>query len=300
MRTIQFITLSLLTAGCFSARAQVQNTNFEDWTVTDTTWDGQPIYVADQWSGGKRTEESFSGAYAAKVEPYLSCGIARNYMVYGSSQGFSLWGEPDFTGSGAPVNFKLTQLTGYFKFVSPQPEDEATGLVVLRKFNPITGISEEVGRGEVVFSPSETYAPFTIQVTDLQPGVMPDSMIIAFSSGMGFGFENDDYHYGTLFVDQLRMQQGSVAGLPEEALSVTGLYPNPSSGAFHFAFETKVQDKFTLVLTDAAGRVVKSQAVIPGVESIVETRDLPAGIYVATVCGATELYGTRRVVVGVD
>ncbi len=300
MRTIQLLTLSLLTAGCFSANAQVGNTNFEDWVVTDTLWNGDLYYTADQWSGGQRTEESFSGAYAAKVEPLVSCGISRNYMVYGVTDPnhFNFWvSEPDFTGSGSPINFKPTELSGYFKFVSPQVDDEATALVLLKKFNAATGVSVEVGHGEIQFAPSNEYMPFSIQITDLQQGMMPDSIVIAFSSGMGFSWENEASSYGTVFVDQLRMQKGNaVAELEESTLIESHFFPNPVSNQLHVSFVSNADDEFTLSITDASGRRIINRAITPEVQTIIETGSLPAGIYHAAILGKSRLYGCTTIV----
>lgn len=298
MKKLQHLIFPLLAAACFPAHAQVENTNFENWTQTDTTWDGQPVFSADQWLGGKRTEDSYSGNFAAKVEPYTSCGIARNYMAYGPSNPFGLWmDDPDFTGAGTPINSKPAELSGYFKFLSPQAEDEAHGIVVLKKFDAATQTSQEVGRGEITFSPSENYAPFTIQITDLAPGVMPDSIVIGFSSGMGFDWNDENGPvYGTLYVDQLRILKGNAFAGLEESTFESRIYPNPATDELHCLFETAAKDDFMLVLTDLSGRKIQSQRVEPGISTAVQIAHLPAAAYVITVEGKGKIYARTTVV----
>ena len=298
MKNIQLWTFSLL-AGCFGANAQVQNTGFEDWTATDTLCNGELRYTADQWAGGTRTEDSYSGSFAASVEPYLSCGIARNYMVYGASSSiqFGFWEEePAFV--GVPLNSRPSQLTGYFKFLSPDQDDEARGIVILRKYNALTHQSQEVGRGEVQFSPSAAYAPFTINITDMQPGVLPDSMVIAFSSGMGYGWneETGEGIYGTLYVDQLRLANTATAGIQSGKLAESAFYPNPVSDQLHFTFNTAASDEFSMVLTDAAGRTVLTKAVFPGTVASVGMEQLPAGTYHAFIRGKHAVYAQEMIV----
>ena len=126
------------------------------------------------------------------------------FMIYGAFDlnHFNFWAtDPDFTGSGAPVNFKPASVTGFFKFPSPVSTDIAKGFVILKKFNTQLGISEEVGRGELEFNPTTTYTPFTIVVNDLQPGIMPDSIVVCFSSGMGYSWDavSDSPQLGVLY-----------------------------------------------------------------------------------------------------
>lgn len=302
MHSIKLLALSLLTAGSFSTHAQFNNMQFEDWAVTDTLWNGDLVYSASSWSGAKRTNDSYNGNFAARVEPYLMCGIARNYMVYSSTQqhtiGFTEF-DATFTGLGEPIQFKPVSLSGYFKFLSPQSDDLAIGIVKLRKFNAATGQTEEVGSGEITFTPSLEYTPFTITINDLQPNVMPDSIVIAFSSGMGFGMEGEDtYVYGTLFIDGLRAQKGGIASIHDTDISLieTSFYPNPSEGLLNFSFHASVADDFLLVITDPAGREVMRREVQPDVQMRIDMESFRAGAYIATLQGKHKVYGTKTLI----
>ncbi len=294
--------LALLGTG-FSAQAQqLQNPGFENWTFVDTLWDGQSIYTADQWQGASRTTESYSGTYAAKVDPILSCGIMIGAMIYG---GFSpthynyWWGTPpDFTGSGAPISVKPSAVSGYFKFPSPDSNDVARGYVVLKKFNQQLGVSEDIGRGEIEFTPTDEYMPFTITVEDLQPGVMPDSIVVCFTSGMGFFWddENNNIITGSLCIDQLRMQE-NIAGVSELLQMKTSFFPNPASGQLNYSFETTVADNFSLVITDASGRAIYSEMTKPGVQHTIDLGKLSAGAYHAQIRSANKLYANETIVI---
>ncbi|HLP53929.1 MAG TPA: T9SS type A sorting domain-containing protein [Fluviicola sp.] len=286
-----------------SAQAQqLQNPGFENWSVNGLLWDGTETFGADHWQGAMQTNDSYSGTYAAKVEPMMSCGIMTGFMIYGSFNYnyFNFWAEnPDFTGSGAPINFKPSAVSGYFKLVTPDTNDVARGFVILKKFNPALGISEEIGRGELEFTPTNDYTLFNIPVEDLQPGVMPDSVVIAFSSGMGYSWDSESniLSYGTLYVDQLRVQE-NVAAVNELVQMTTSFFPNPASGQLNYSFETTVADQFSLVLIDAAGRIVYSEKTEPKTQHTIDLSTFSAGTYHAQIRSMSKLYADEMIVIG--
>lgn len=294
------LLFSLLLAGWSVSAQQIGNPGFESWTLIDTTWDGQPIMGADNWAGGAQTTDSHTGAFAAKVEPMAACGIAQGYMVYGDNpNNYPLWfPDPQFTGFGRPINFKPTSVSGYFKLLTPAPDDVATGTVILKKHNAITHLSEEIGRGEVTFTATTDYTAFTIAIDDFAPGVMPDSVVVAFSSGMGYdwNFTDNTIEMGTLYVDQLRFQGGlGTAGIGEQALLSCTFFPNPSSDQMQYTFSASVNDDFELVIADAAGKIVFTEKTTAGTHTI-DISAFAAGSYRASIRGK-ETYMTQTLVV---
>lgn len=294
------LLFTLLLTGWSAGAQQISNPGFESWSVVDTLWDGQPIMGANNWSGGAQTNDSHTGDFAAKVEPIAACGIAQGYMVYGENpHDYPLWfPDPQFTGFGRPIGFKPTSVSGYFKLLTPDPNDAATGVVILKKFNAATQTSEEVGRGEIVFGPATEYTAFTIAVNDLQPGVMPDTVVLAFSSGMGYDwdFDQDTLRLGTLLVDQLRFEGAmGTAGIDEQAALSCTFFPNPTSDQLQYTFSASVKDNFELVIIDAAGKIVFTEMTTAGTHTI-DIGGFAAGSYEAVIRGK-EIYTTQTLIV---
>jgi hypothetical protein len=300
MKTISFLTMIAVSASV--SAQQLQNPNFEEWTQTGTNWDGEPIYSPEGWSGAVQTTDSHSGTYAATVSPILSCGIFAGWMMYGQpGPNFDSWFPGTFEGSGAPVDFKPFSVTGYFKFLSPNDStDMAQGIVLLKKFNALTQQSEEVGRGELTFTPTPDYTAFSIDITDLMPGIQPDTIVVAFSSGLGYSWdwETDIQQYGTLYIDQLRVQSEAVAGVEEQDQVVCSFFPNPSDGTMHFTLKAPMKDEFHVQLTDLAGKTVLAQRAEPGVQQTLDLSGLAAGSYRAFIKGKKGIYAVENIRVG--
>lgn len=299
MKTLGSIIIFLFLTGIVNAQ-QLINPNFEQWSFVDTTWDGQSIYNADNWTGATRSEDSYAGDFAAKAVPQLSCGIMPGVMMYGALnyQVFNQWvSEPNLSGSGHPFTANPISLKGFFKFPSPDTNDQASGKVVLRKFNQVTQLSEEIGRGEIVFSPTAAYTPFTIDITYSQPNVQPDSIVIFFISGTGFTWDNQNNIeiMGAIYLDQLRMEYAGTADVSSiEGFSCT-LYPNPTNNLLQVEFSANVADDFQLIITDASGKIVAENAVFAATPHALSVGHLSQGHYTARIKGKSgKLYAERR------
>jgi len=306
MRTI-FLSLAVSLLIGSTARSQsFTNTDFEGWTFIDTAWNGDPIYQLDGWeylSGVFRSDESYSGHYAALLTPMLSCGMMRNMMIYGT-RGWNVnyfYPPYRFDGCGAPVNFKPNVLSGFYKLEAfGEYPDSAEGIVLLKKFNASTQQSEIVGEGHITFMPATEYTAFAIPVTDLQPGVTPDSVIIAFISGMSFEFDTAfNISLSSLYIDYLSLRSDPMLGLGgiTEKIPVS-VYPNPSRHVLNVHFETDIKDVFTFTLTDMNGKQLIRQAIAPGETLPVNTSSLPAGNYIGMLAGEKMIYTTQKIIVG--
>lgn len=298
MKTFGSIITFLFLTGIVNAQ-QLINPNFEQWSFVDTTWDGQSIYNADNWTGATRTEDSYAGNFAAKAVPQLSCGIMPGLMMYGAlnQQVFNQWvPEPNLTGSGYPYTANPISLKGFFKFPSPDTNDQASGKVILRKFNQVSQLSEEIGRGEIVFSPTDSYTPFTIDITYSQPNVQPDSIVIFFISGTGFAWDNQNNIeiMGSIYLDQLRMEYAGTADIQETSDVQCTFFPNPTSEVLQFSFTTNEHDDFSILLYDASGKIVAKQKTEAGTTQSLSVSALSAGTYRAVLMGKSgKLYVER-------
>lgn len=300
MKTV-ILSAILMWASGLSAQ-QLINPGFEQWSFADTAWDGQSIYTAANWTGATRTNESYSGDFAAMAVPQLSCGIMPGVMMYGALnyQLFNQWvPEPNLHGSGHPYSANPVALNGFFKFPSPDTNDQASGKIVLRKFNQATQQSEEIGRGEVTFTPTNTYTPFTIDITYSQPNVQPDSIVILFISGTGFTWDNQNNSeiLGSLYLDQLRPEYAGTAGIQEGADVQCTFFPNPANDVLQYSFTTSANDDFFLLLFDATGKIVTSGKAIPGTTQSVALNTLSTGTYRAVLTGKSgKIYSEKQIV----
>jgi len=303
-----FYALVALLLGSASASAQTfTNTDFEFWTQVDTTWDGQPVYMPEGWSPYstiKRTSDSYSGHYAAILEPYMSCGIAPGSMVFGSSPSWflNLYSQPyDLAGCGAPVNFKPNVLSGHFKFDSHGEADSAHVVVQLTKFHPVTQQREIVAEGQYTFVPASEYTPFTVIVTDLQPGTQPDSIVVAFVSGMSLHFDTAGYDVSQLYIDNLSLRREALMGVNEEPVIEGTIFPNPSRSTLNVKFTSARTDDYTFILVDMAGRTLYKSIIFPDQVLQVNVASFSAGNYIGTISGkkGTSPF-SRKIVIGED
>lgn len=307
----KLIMVPVLALSLANAEAQfVQNGGFENWTFQDTTWDGQSLYAPGNWSSApynwpELSSDSYSGNSAAVLSPILSCGIMPNFMLYGQydPMHFNVFNPPyDFTGSGEAITFKPIKLSGHYKLLSFDFPDSASIVVVLKKFNPVTGLYDKVGEGSAKLPPVNAYTRFDIDITDLQPGVTPDSIAIAIVSGQGFQFDSlGNMYLSRLYVDQLWLTREEMTGVEENPLQTEVVfYPNPTRDFIHIALSAPVEDELFLQLTDMNGRILLHRPVVQGSAEGIPVSGLSTGKYIATLLGKTKVYAAHTLIIGED
>lgn len=308
MKTIAlFLTVFFATSSLPSQAQFLDNGDFESWTQLDTNWMGGYYYTPagwnDQqsyWFNSQPATDSHSGSFAAVLEPVMSCGIMPGTLLYGTGNPYSVdfWSnDPQFAGCGAPINFKPTLLKGYYKMPSMGIPDSGLVKVILKKFNPATQLTEKVGEGKLQLTPVEEYTYFEVPITDIQPGVMPDSIMIAFVSGTAFTWDSIA-HYSRIYIDGLGLNRNEAMGINEQQATIHfSIYPNPSGGLVNFTFHADVEDDFQLVVHDLSGRQVMCQRVFSDQQMTLNFTGLSSGKYIATLLGKHQPYGHETIVV---
>lgn len=287
--------------------AQLPNSSFENWTIdTDGTdsligWtSSNSAYNGSvpQWLYQSATP--YSGTSAAQINSvgfgFISAPI-NGILVNGDAFiEFSLSPQDHYyrSGGGSPVTGKPASLTGYYKYEVAQ-QDQALGLVVLFKYNTVTGVRDTIGKGSMIFQPSSSWQPFTINITDMQPLVMPDSVLTVF-------WASDTANpsaYQALYLDEFTLDM--TTGAKDAVMEMeTKIFPNPSAGEAWISFAMPAKGAATLKVYDAQGReaaVIFNDELAAGRHSIpLNTAMLNSGLYYYTLT-AGNATGSGKLVV---
>ncbi len=195
-KTATFL-LSMLTVQLAMAQTQLPNRNFENWTT-----DGNNADSLIDWSSSnsvvmypvkslrKETDSVYQGNYAAHVitapfgfVQYTTIGMlvnGRAEFTYGGGGGGA--NVEYASGGGTPISIKPTELRGFYRYETNSAADQGTAKVLLSRFNTATNKRDTISYVSHIFNVQEAYAPFTITLTDLMPGVMPDTITTIFSA----------------------------------------------------------------------------------------------------------------------
>lgn len=118
-----------------------------------------------------------------------------------------------------------------------------------------------------------------------------DSINLDFLAGqpnVKFRFENKSGNGNNLFLDNIRMLQGTIVGIPEliEQNSFVDIFPNPSNGNIQIVFNNTVSGTVTLGLYNSYGQKVFSEIVDAKESTLNENfSTLPKGVYFLHVSG---------------
>ncbi|HEY0031421.1 MAG TPA: T9SS type A sorting domain-containing protein [Bacteroidia bacterium] len=279
MRKILF-SLLLLTG--FSINAQtLTNPNFENWGTsasyyTDTlpaNW--WPFYC----NTVHPTTDSYQGLYATKIQGWFACGIAPGIMVNGQAP----VNYGDFIESGTPFTSKPASISGFYKYTDVTSGDSAEVTIILKRYNTSTMKRDTIAYSTATLAPSAGYTVFTVNITDLMPGVSPDSIIIMFNSSKYYLFDMVTMALPTLYIDRIVLPE-TPTGIEEGSnspLLLSGLYPNPFTAYSTMMIEGDLSNYHHLSLDvfDMSGKRVMSQTVESNQVSISRDR-LSKGSYI--------------------
>jgi hypothetical protein len=176
----------------------IPNADFENWTNVEyddpTDWSSIDQYLAAEGKNSSiKTTDAYDGNYALMLE-----------TVYMSSWGDTVGSifSGDLSIMGPPTGFAYTgtpqKLTGYYKFISSNPNDSASLFCQFTKANMGTS-----GGGEHYLAATNTYTYFECPLFLFSVG---DTALIVFEAGMTIGnqlyidslnFSNDPITVGT-------------------------------------------------------------------------------------------------------
>lgn len=202
--------------------AQILNPGFETASDNWSTDFGWGWLVKD-------TSDSHSGNKAAFLSPAFFCGFANATLVNGTGLPYEI------ITAGTPVSNKPKRLKGYYKFQNTFPTDSAVAKVFLKKYNTLENKIDTIGMGTTFLSPSNVYTCFYVDIKDLKPGIMPDSIVVFFQ------VVKDDWM--SVNFDSLVSRWSSGSPISYPALYIDDLSLTEKEANFKSAFIHSIQDE---------------------------------------------------------
>ena len=90
---------------------------------------------------------------------------------------------------------------------------------------------------------------------------------------------------------------GGITGIEEESAKIFTIYPNPNNGFFKVEFATTTNQKTTLTLVDALGRIIHSQEIAMNEKSLsITLPKISAGVYVVQIISEGKVY-TKQLII---
>lgn len=205
----------------------------------------------------------------------------------------------DLMKTGQAFPYRPDKMMGVYKFRNDSllTNDYGKGVVILKKFNPITQTPDTIGWGTVNLMPTgwasdTTFIPFEIAINYLQStSVLPDSIAVAFFSSA------TNQPGGLLGVDSLTFDFSSSVRSAPNLAPVFEVFPNPAKD---FVFiKIKDQNGFTpstITLTNTLGQVILQQAIKEPLENIA-LPNLPNGLYFLNINHKNGTTATKKLLI---
>lgn len=274
------------------------NGDFESWNVVSTYYsDTLPSgWWSPMCSTVHQSTEAMEGAYATRIQGYMSCGIAPGMLINGEmpADGWS------FIQSGTPYTGKPSSISGAYKLIA-QTGDSAEVTIILKKYNALDMKQDTVALGYKAIGPTTTYQNYTVDIVDMMPGVTPDSIIIMFNFSKYYMWDTVTYELANLYIDRLVVPQSGTIGIEEEnnlPLS-SSIYPNPFSEAGILFIDgdiSKIQNLF-LHVYDMSGKLTKTIGPITENTVKIDAQGLSSGTYSYMLSNTTQVQGRGRLIV---
>lgn len=288
----------LLLAGLSMNGQTLTNPGFESWTTTSSyAIDTMPT---NWWSffcnTVKQTTDAFQGTYATTVQGWFACGIAPGVLVNGQAP--TNYGS--FMESGTPFTTKPATFSGFYKYNDQGTGDSAEVTVVLKRYNTITMQRDTIAYSVQTLPATTSYTNFTVNINDLMPGVMPDSIIIMFNSSKYYMWEETTMALPILYIDRIN--------IPETPMSITensntlftsSIYPNPFSGSATLLIDADMSklEAASLRIYDLSGKMVMDFGRITSNKVQIEQQNLSKGSYFYQITGNNELISQGKFIV---
>lgn len=224
----------LCIASYLGVAQQLPNADFEDWRSSGQEppfdweepegWTSSNSVTEFTSASVQRSSDAYSGSMAAEISTpnlFEVPGVLVNGVA-----GFDFATlAVDILSAGTPLTEKPEKLHGWYRYQSQTVGDSAYALVLLKRYDAGTETRDTIAYGAVALGPNTEYSEFEVSITDLEPDVLPDSIIVAF-----FSTKPDNLlSGGVLIVDNLELDFSTSLRPPEILHSPElTLFPNPS------------------------------------------------------------------------
>lgn len=245
-----FCSLILFVGLIVNCHGQLFNSDFE---LIDSIQGGTipSGWSGDMGQGSGVIPSSHNGSNSASVWTWYT--YVTGYMFNTANAApFDNWED-----GGMPINGKPSSLSGWYGYNlgSSTEMDSALMKVLLKKWNTTAMSYDTVGYGEMKFPVTFGYMYFDIPITDMAPGIDPDSIAIYMASKSGNAFcTGSDCHYFS--VDDLTLNFST--GIQPLELQQSPAYPNPSTGLITIT----PSGASAIEVVDVTGRLIES--FVPG------------------------------------
>ncbi len=269
-RILLLLTLVLNT---YYSKAQIANSDFENWNVTALDTTPSDWFVSSFGYG--RTQDAYSGQYAIQIWNWYYYG--KGYATNSGPFLFPIIGVFEAEG-GIPINFKPQALNGFYKYIPGDNGGTIDSAVVKLslRHRDNNGNIDTIAYAELQLPFAATYTAFTIPITYLS-AINPDSVVISFlSSKNGFCNVNGNGNCLYFSIDGLSFTTSTGLQYLENDDNVI-VYPNPANSTI--AFQLPYSDVTALYITDTQGKTILPEFVQNGKQINLDLHKFTSGIY---------------------
>lgn len=288
----------LLLAGLSMNGQTLTNPGFENWTTSSTY--GTDTVPTNWWpffcNTVKQTTDAYQGTYATTVQGWFACGIAPGVLVNGQAP--TNYGS--FMESGTPFTSKPTTFSGFYKYNDQGTGDSAEVTVVLKHYNTTTMQRDTIAYSVKTLPATTGYTMFTVNINDLMPGVMPDSIIIMFNSSKYNMWEETTMALPILYIDRINMPETPMSITEQSnSLFTSSVYPNPFSGSATLLIDADLSKLESVMLTifDVNGKKVMDLGKISSNRVEIQQQNLSKGSYFYQITEKNELISQGKFIV---
>ena len=298
-----YISTLLLFCAIFTNAQVIPNSGFEMWS-TDGSYE-----IADFWTNSNVYTwqlTNTTGVYSAidHVEGQLAAMLITTDLGF-AGQPYPGWivnglpkldlmtGVVDFFTAGTEFSEKPNILSGYYIYENNYVStDSACVIIYFKKFNNITNQADTIAYGYKKLGPTVGYTNFEVGINDIVAGVLPDSMIIAFTTTD----IEQPVSGASLWIDDLNFQNTN--SLEGEAMSVEfSTYPNPASDKIYIDYNGQ-GEQLNVNIYNFVGKLVKLSRISRSVKRYeIDVSDLPVGAYLVRMESRSGISETEKLII---
>ncbi|MBO8431748.1 MAG: PCMD domain-containing protein [Bacteroidetes bacterium] len=194
--------------------------------------------------------------------------------------------DVDFANIDATLGYPFTSrplgMKGYMKY-APVNGDSASIFVELKRYNEDLGMSQMIGRGELIFKEAVAdWTEFDLTI-EYKSQVQPDSITVLFVASAGYNFDNflacQGQKGSSLWVDDVQLYYEEATPEPDPsanenaALAASRLYPNPSADG---RFNLQLSEACRVQVLSVTGQLLQDQEMAAGVQALDLSKYAPA------------------------
>lgn len=267
-------TLLMLCTTLWASAQLIPNAGFESANdTTPTDWN------VDQIGASVMTNYAHTGSNSIAVWNWYY--YAKGWAVNGQLPPFTDY--QSYGRAGTPIDQKYDYLTGYYRYDTTNAgidnTDSAYVAVLFKRYDAVNQKTDTVAFGEGFLLATDTadasFTAFSVSITDLMPGVEPDSVaIVLVSSVNGFCNTGVVSECLYLYVDDLALEKSTSTMDISNWFNQVQVYPNPASSDLNVLAPSGV----SVQIHNVSGKLVK-EVIQENTRHQLEVSHLSSGIY---------------------